>query len=941
MDFDRIDDAELEEEDRRSKRGGCLWRGVKCFFALAFPLALLLALVPSLLCTAPGRQWALDWINRRIAPATLSCAGWELGWFSPAQFSQVSYCSPSDGISVEVPRVWTTSGLFKLLPIGRLNLGTFTVSQPVCTLFPPAETESRKSGGGFVPVADFALDCTVADGVLQVRTAEDVATQTVAEHLDGSVSLPSFWKPFAFKLQSALGQGRLEASGDMPSLFELCRGKEEFDRPQSVKLSMVNIRLAALRPLLVALLGDPLIADGTLHGDCNLTVAGQTKLSGKGKFGIKGLVLQSATETVSAKRDVSVNADFDVNGPELRFAPLEVSSPWMNFSAEGTLDSLTVTGDFDLTRFSREFSRAFNLPPAVGAVSVTGGTERHDNRLNVAALLKVTDFAVEPTPGHCTVINAGNITAKCVLPLDENGRPLRELTDGNVEMKLNGDTFNGSWQRYAWDESNRLTELRGLKCGLKLSAVNFAGLFGVCLPVWMREDLRRTKGEIIANAVGGTADGQTKLRLNAAGRNWRLDKNGGTWNIPDLRAEGALTVDGQQRKEVVADFSGSGEFVRDGVRLFAEEGMKGKAGVTVAADGKSVAIPVFDFSGSLGDCSVAATFRDVGGKCHAELRGEWAPDLTSVTKLLYAQGIDEFAYTGKERRKFNFSTTLGEGAEKAFTSGSGSGGLYVKSIRGLGLNAGAADLNWTADRGKLTFRYAPQLNGGKLDFRPSYTVVPKGTLIALPPQSQVMDSVAITQPMVDTLLVTANPFFQGSKVRKGTVSLLVDHFNQNTALPPESGLDASFKITFRNLEMDLGPDFDEILNLLHVKNRTLRAAALTVPVRLNAGRVVFDRTTIVLHGNQPITFYGWTAFDGRIAYTVEVPITEQLAGRTLASLFKGKTIKIPVTGTVTNANFDTEALKGAVSAFLKETLSEDNARRVSGFLEQLKKEFSK
>ena len=92
---------------------------------------------------------------------------------------------------------------------------------------------------------------------------------------------------------------------------------------------------------------------------------------------------------------------------------------------------------------------------------------------------------------------------------------------------------------------------------------------------------------------------------------------------------------------------------------------------------------------------------------------------------------------------------------------------------------------------------------------------------------------------------------------------------------------------------------------------------------------------------QPVIFSGWVAFDSTVKYLVEVPLTDRLTGGSGSKSIKGLTIKIPVTGTVSQPKLDTSVLQNTIGGLIKNTVGEHAAEKVGTFLEKLQKELQK
>ena len=133
----RTDDLEEEQRPRR----GCLVGGLRLFAGLLLVLLLLLALLPTLLSSAGVRRAVEARLNAALAPRTVALGNWSLSWVSRLRFSTITYTDPTQGLSCTIDSIQVNRGLFGLLPIGALNVGTITVQKPAITLMLPDEAK--------------------------------------------------------------------------------------------------------------------------------------------------------------------------------------------------------------------------------------------------------------------------------------------------------------------------------------------------------------------------------------------------------------------------------------------------------------------------------------------------------------------------------------------------------------------------------------------------------------------------------------------------------------------------------------------------------------------------------------------------------------------------------------------------------------------------------
>jgi hypothetical protein len=90
-----------------------------------------------------------------------------------------------------------------------------------------------------------------------------------------------------------------------------------------------------------------------------------------------------------------------------------------------------------------------------------------------------------------------------------------------------------------------------------------------------------------------------------------------------------------------------------------------------------------------------------------------------------------------------------------------------------------------------------------------------------------------------------------------------------------------------------------------------------------------------------MTFSGWVAFNKDIGYQIEVPLTERLIGKDASRVAGERSVKLPVTGTVTAPKIDSRALAQALANVVTETVQEEIIDRTNDFLDRLRRELQR
>jgi hypothetical protein len=653
------------------------------------------------------------------------------------------------------------------------------------------------------------------------------------------------------------------------------------------------------------------------------------------------MTVDGAPFTLNPEPSLEVKAAFPYGGwPEIE--GLHLKAPFADVYASGRVDAASVKARLDLTRFSRDARRIMKTcPPMVGAAYLDVTSKRDGSAVAVTSFLKLSDVAAELRPGQRMVVSQGTLKVAGRVPL-QGDAPQAEVRDGTFELSLEDGKAAGGWQWLVPAGEGRSLQVRGFSLASDMELGSVRRLLGGFIPAAVQRRMTAWQGRVIANVTAEASGDVVKARMNAAGVNVVAGAGDSVWRVPDVRMEGSVTRAGAAsgtRVEVTAQ--GGGALERDGAVVFAEPAARVALDAALAADGGSVRVSKLELSSSLFDVTAEADATDLQVRQMVAAKGKIAVDFGAVARLLAAKGIDEFALTGREARAFTFAAPVAGGLATVLSEGEAAAAAYVGSCKGLGLSAGPAEAVFRLSKGVLKMAYEPALNGGRLRLVPEAAVGGRGSgVLGIPAKTRLLENVALTQEMMDTLLVNVNPLLQGSTVLGGTVTLDLQSCRVETGLPPEKGMAVDMDVVFKNLKLTLGPTLRELLGMINVTERVYEVAQLPVHVVVRDGRVQVDPVKMVIQ-QQPVIFKGWVAFNGAINYQIEVPVTERLAGAVAGRLLKGTSIKIPVTGTVSEPRLDTALVRNMLEGVIRSAVGERAVERVGSFLEKLQQELGK
>ncbi|MCL1920849.1 MAG: hypothetical protein FWG50_07195 [Kiritimatiellaeota bacterium] len=624
---------------------------------------------------------------------------------------------------------------------------------------------------------------------------------------------------------------------------------------------------------------------------------------------------------------------------------MKLDAPFAEVSASGSLDSAQMKGFLNLTAFSRDFRRVFkSLPPMVGEITLDASTQTASIGQTADILLTAKDLAAEVKPGARMVIPHGTLKASAVTGADGNA-PFAFLKMATFDLSVEGGSASGKCDHFALvknDDAPAVPLLRGFSMKSDFELGSLRRLIGAFLPEGLRQQTAGWRGQFVLNATAETADGTTKALFNAAGMN--ISGTAGTntvVTIPDVRLSGSIAqerADGDIRADT--ELSGSMACLRDERTVFAEKDARLKTDLLIAPDFSRVRAKSFSLTSGLLSAQGSLDVTELQSRCMVAAQGKMTVDCESVTHLLDAHGIDEWTLAGRAARDFKFKGPVAGGINTLFAEGEVDAAVFIASLKGMGLDAGSSDLSVKLARGVMNVSYAPPLNGGKLRCVPVLTLERGNLTCLIPPKTRLLENVRVSQEAMDYLLVNIFPVFRGSIAQDGTATLDVAAFKYVHGITPDKGLVADTTLLLRNPRLMLGPAMRELLTLLKIKNYSWRTDQLSVRTVIKDGRIHIAPVRVEVE-KQPMTFSGWVTFNGAINYLIEVPLTERLIGREASRAVSGRSVKLPVTGTVHAPRIDTAALTRALADTVTETIQEEVIDRANEFLDKLMKELQR
>ena len=272
------------------------------------------------------------------------------------------------------------------------------------------------------------------------------------------------------------------------------------------------------------------------------------------------------------------------------------------------------------------------------------------------------------------------------------------------------------------------------------------------------------------------------------------------------------------------------------------------------------------------------------------------------------EGKDVFRLTGSPSAFSGVSQRAVPSNGSSAPSLKGSGNVAWSSANVLGLQVGEADVQASLENSLL--RSTPvqcSVNGGQLNIMPQYDFA--RSQLQLGTGSRVQN-LQLTPELCRTWLGYVAPMLADTAEVNGTVSARVERFLWDFNAPENSDVQA--QLTIHQAEASPGSSLASLLEVVDLLRRsgdasqslTQRSLVLpeqTIPVQVRQGYVAHDGLVMDLNGYRMRTS-GAVGLNKQLQMTIDVPLEKTTGDGT------GRSIKVPLRGTISSPQPDTGAL---------------------------------
>ena len=280
----------------------------------------------------------------------------------------------------------------------------------------------------------------------------------------------------------------------------------------------------------------------------------------------------------------------------------------------------------------------------------------------------------------------------------------------------------------------------------------------------------------------------------------------------------------------------------------------------------------------------------------------------------------DFAATGTGEKPFSFVGRLGVDPTSPPRDSAGEGGMGWRSIHASGFDVGPGEMIGKLDRGILTFTpLAATFGGGKVNIAPTVHLNPSPGELTLA-QGLIVDHTKLTPKACASAVGYALPVVANASQAEGELSFTLG--DNHIPLGDFTRTAASGKLIVHRATVTAGPVVSEIAHLLGGKTTSITLAnEMTVPIKVEKGRVYHENLMLTINGFIVKTT-GSVGFDGTLQMVVEMPVPASILSHNpqLAKALNGKSIQVPMAGTMAKPVLDRRAFEAEVANLSRDAL---------------------
>jgi hypothetical protein len=366
-----------------------------------------------------------------------------------------------------------------------------------------------------------------------------------------------------------------------------------------------------------------------------------------------------------------------------------------------------------------------------------------------------------------------------------------------------------------------------------------------------------------------------------------------------------------------------------------EDHVRLQADLKRSPDGKSLTIENIQLNSTPVSLSAAGNLEQSGTSKMLAASGNINLDLKMLVPYLQKIAGSQITMSGKGDNPFKLKMISGGTRwTDSLKHTDFTGAIRADAIEAYGVNISKTEVPIQIANASAVAKLAAAANGGQLNVEPTIDLSKAPYILSLPPNSQILKDVEITDAVAEKLMSKIHPVFRGSAQAAGFVDLYMQHFNW--PLDEQSRDKAAFAGTLRlkGVRVKSTNLLTGLLGLIGVRGNEMNFGDLDIDFVARNGRIETSPIRLEIDG-YPIELVGSVGFDKSLDYTAKLPITPMLVGDKAYRYLEGATIDVPIRGSSSNPDIDKRTMQKATADMAQQALQKSLEKGVRNIFEQI------
>lgn len=390
--------------------------------------------------------------------------------------------------------------------------------------------------------------------------------------------------------------------------------------------------------------------------------------------------------------------------------------------------------------------------------------------------------------------------------------------------------------------------------------------------------------------------------------------------------------------------------------LWREENIDVQGGGKYDAERDAIDLRIVQLNSQLATMQVAGTLEQVSTIATADLKGTLACDMPRLSQLASPWLGPDVRFTGRESRPFAVKGPLvaAKPAHRVSPQLTASATIGWTGVNALGMAGGPADLRLNLDRGVLGVQQFQQaFEQGSLTLNGHLPLNSKA-LVAVIGDGTRVENVTLTPEITKRWMKYAAPALADSTQAQGRFSVRLA--DSRVPLSDPVGSDVSGVLAIQSAQVAPGPVAAQFLSvaqqvkqlggrgngaIIDPRRSLIEMRKQDVPFRLARRQVTHQGMTLAIGGVDVTTRGSVNLENDALNMVAAFPIPNSwVRGNKLLAGMKGKTLDVPVTGTLSrptpDPRFVQNLFRGAAESAGQSLIEDQLQKGLGGFLEKLR-----